>query len=243
MALKDNLVSYWKLEESNGTRVDAHGSNDLTDNNTVLFGTGINNACADFERSNGEYLSITDASQSGLDFSTAFSANLWVNYESVPSSGGQWNFISKFLSTGNQRSYLLYANESGGSILLHFYETNNGSTAIDKSVTITPSTSTWYMYTVVYDGSGGTVDFYIDGSQVGTQQTGFHSTIYNGTAPFELGDVGQFGSLGHDGLMDEVAVWGRAISSTEIAEIYNSGTGLFYDDWDVAATRRVFNIS
>jgi len=34
-SLATNLVSYWELEEASGTRVDSHGSNDLTDNNTV----------------------------------------------------------------------------------------------------------------------------------------------------------------------------------------------------------------
>ena len=37
----DSLQGFWELlEEASGTRVDAHGANDLTDNNTVLQGTG-----------------------------------------------------------------------------------------------------------------------------------------------------------------------------------------------------------
>jgi hypothetical protein len=34
-AQKTNLVSWWDFEEESGARVDSHGSNDLTDNNTV----------------------------------------------------------------------------------------------------------------------------------------------------------------------------------------------------------------
>jgi hypothetical protein len=37
---KVGLESYWNLDESSGTRVDSHGTNDLTDNNTVLSGAG-----------------------------------------------------------------------------------------------------------------------------------------------------------------------------------------------------------
>lgn len=36
-----NLVSLWPLNESGGTRRDAHGSNDLTDNNTVTGVSGV----------------------------------------------------------------------------------------------------------------------------------------------------------------------------------------------------------
>ena len=39
--LDTSLIAYWKLDEESGTRVDAQGANDLTDNNTVLFGAGI----------------------------------------------------------------------------------------------------------------------------------------------------------------------------------------------------------
>lgn len=35
------LVSFWNLEEPSGTREDSHGTNDLTDNNTVTQATGI----------------------------------------------------------------------------------------------------------------------------------------------------------------------------------------------------------
>jgi hypothetical protein len=40
-AEKVGLVSYWNLDEQSGTAYDSHGSNDLTDNNTVLYGTGL----------------------------------------------------------------------------------------------------------------------------------------------------------------------------------------------------------
>ena len=38
-----------------GTRVDSHGTNDLTDNATVLYGTGKKKRGTDFETSNSEF--------------------------------------------------------------------------------------------------------------------------------------------------------------------------------------------
>src|SRR6056300_583443 len=86
---KEDLVSFWKLDEASGTRVDAFGSNDLTDNNTVGQATSLTGVPytegADFERGNTEYLSITDASQSGLSpLSSDFSVSVWVKFESLP---------------------------------------------------------------------------------------------------------------------------------------------------------------
>ena len=36
-ALTDNLVSYWKFDESSGNTTDSVGSNNLTNNNSVGF--------------------------------------------------------------------------------------------------------------------------------------------------------------------------------------------------------------
>jgi hypothetical protein len=77
--LATGLVSYWELEEVSGTRVDSHGSNDLTDNNTVGSGTGIQGNCANLEKSNTEDLSISDASQSGLNITQDLSFSGWFN--------------------------------------------------------------------------------------------------------------------------------------------------------------------
>lgn len=82
--LSTNLVSYWELEESSGTREDSHGANDLTDNNTVLYGTGKQGNGADFEATNSEYLNV--ASSLGA-YNDTFTYSFWVNLESLPSSG------------------------------------------------------------------------------------------------------------------------------------------------------------
>ena len=226
MALKTNLISYWKLEEASGTRVDAHGSNDLTDNNTVTSATGKSGNAADFEAGNSEYLNITDASQSGLDITGDLSINLWVNFESLTTG----RMISKSdFGTADRAYSFLWVNTVTDYLRLYLYD---GVTEYEPTVAWTPSTATWYMLTVVYDASAGTQDYYVNGSQQGTQQTGAVNSIRNSTANFNIsaaqGDVNYF-----DGLIDEVAIWNKTLTTAEITEIYNAGTGLFYDDWDV----------
>ncbi len=50
-------VAHWPLDETSGTRADSVGSNDLTDNNTVLSATGMFGNAADFEATSNEWLS------------------------------------------------------------------------------------------------------------------------------------------------------------------------------------------
>lgn len=227
MALKDNLISYFKLEEASGTRDDAHGSNDLTDNNTVTQTTGKVGNAALFTAANSESLSITDAAQSGLDFTGDYSFSYWINLNSDPDSVIQ-DTITKWNDTV-QFSYIHEITATGYKV---FHR--NGATQEAAEVTQTFATSTDYHIAVVYDSTAGTFELFVNNSSIGTSAAITNSQ--DSTAIFALGarnlDAGGLRFL--DGWMDEVAIWNRKITSGEISEIYNSGTGLGYDDWDVA---------
>ena len=78
-----NLEAWWKLDEESGTRDDAHGSNDLSDNNTVGFTAGKYSNAASFILANSEYLSIGDnnsLSTGDIDFTLG----CWVEIASKP---------------------------------------------------------------------------------------------------------------------------------------------------------------
>lgn len=222
MALIDNLISYWKFDESSGNAEDAHGTNDLTNNNATAFATGKINNGADLERSSAQSFSIADASQSGLDFSDALTFSMWVKFESAL---GREYYIAKRLGAGNQRSYLWYQADANS---MNFDWQSNGTTGTGVAVSWSPSTSTWYH--IVVTKTGTSVKFYVNGSQQGTTQTGAFSTIFNGTTKFEIGQWTEDAASNRsfDGFIDEVGVWNRALDASEIAQLYNSGSGLAY---------------
>ena len=100
MGLQAGLKAYWKLDESSGTRIDSHGSNDLADNNTVGSATGKIGNAADFVEANTEFLSIAD----NADLSTGdedMSITCWVNLDDL---AGEHRILSKWTS---QVEYLL----------------------------------------------------------------------------------------------------------------------------------------
>lgn len=219
LTLTDSLVSYWTLDETSGTRVDTPGANDLTDNNTVLYGTGVISNGGDFESTQSENLSIADASQSGLDL-TVLSINAWVKFESY-SSGVQYMIASKWVHAV-QNQYMFFV-ESG---VLDFHVANACANYDYTGVTsaFVPTPGTWYMVTVTYSGSVATL--YIDGSQV--TQTTPSEAIKNCTGVFRIGSYGATAGGFFDGLIDEVGIWSRAITSTEVTSLYNSGAGFAY---------------
>lgn len=223
MALTDNLVSYWKMDEASGNRADAHGANTLTDNNTVGAATGIINNAADFELSSSESLSITDAAQSGLDIVGDMSISMWIKPESMTASHG---LVTKFQDVAGSKSYRLHCTTTTIDLTL----TANGILETAASWTFTLSAGTWYHLVLAYTASAGSADLYINNSSQGTK-TGLSTSIFNSMSVFRLGarssalDVAeQF----YDGLMDEVGIWSRVLTSGEVTSLYGGGAGLAY---------------
>lgn len=226
MALITNLVSYWKLDEASGTREDIHSTNDLTDNNTVGVATGKINDGADFEYANSEYLSITDASQSGLDGMSELSISCWFNQESVSSTYP--SIVGKWSETSNQRAYII-ANV-GGSV--YFYHSSDGGNGNLRSVNGGAiGTGSWYHVVGTFKSGTDNLKIYLNGSFV-AQDTPIGSTVYNGTAGFQIGKAdGPFAAASDqyfDGIIDEVGVWNIALTADEVTALYNSGNGLAY---------------
>lgn len=219
-SLETNLVSYWKFEETSGARVDSHGSNDLTDNNTVTSATGIIGNGADFELSNSEYLSITDASQSGLDFAGDFSISLWLKIESLAAS----YVLMKGNTSASQKWYglflevdgeLTFAVDNGTTAYLADTDAGGGNLIID----------TWYH--VVGIRSGSNISLYVN--NVLQQTTSATSDDLSNANSLYFG-ARNTGSLDRyfDGIQDEIGVWTRALSAEEVSALYNSGSGLPY---------------
>lgn len=95
----------------------------------------------------------------------------------------------------------------------------------------------WYHFAMTYNGSNYTV--FINGVK---------DWAFNITEPIAEPNGLLVGTWGDDstfpffGGSDELAVWNRTISESEISDLYNSGTGKFYDDFEAPASSSM-NIS
>lgn len=226
--LSTSLLVCYDLDETTGTRVDqTANAYDLTANNTPGYATGKEGNAVDLEHisvsnTSGSYLSRSSAAN--LETTGDLSIAFWVNFETTP---GLFWLVDKKSEAGLDYSmYAVFTNTN----TLNFRSTNGSATSNqDDSVSWSPSTSTWY-HVVVTRTSTGTLKFYVNGSQQGTDQTGYNGALSNsGSRPFHVGRYKLSGAgniRNHDGLMDIVAVWSKVLSGTEITDIYNSGTGI-----------------
>lgn len=229
--LSTNLISVWEFEEASGTRVDSHGSNDLTDNNTVGQTTGVQGNAANFVRANSEYLSISDASQSGLDFSGASSFAFWINISNAPTSGATYYVFAKTgVGAGNRGYYGVYY-ESGGNTRFQLFGSTNGTAFASADGILSLGTSTWHHVCCVFDTPNTDILVYLDGNSTPaiSQTSGLGSQWSTNGFDFKLGDHSTSTGQYLDGYLDQFCVWNKVLSTTEVADLYNSGSGIPYE--------------
>ena len=102
------------------------------------------------------------------------------------------------------------------------FETSAGT---DYTVT-SPATyndGKWHYAVATYDGSS-TVRLYIDGSSVASKTTSGALPDKAGTQPLRVGANSLSLNGFFVGAVDEVRVWNRQVSSTQVSSQYNSGT-------------------
>lgn len=220
--LSTNLVSYWDFQETSGLRYDLYGSNNLSDNNTVGTATGIISNAIDLVRTASESLYITDGSQSGLGLTGDMSMSFWMSVDTAPTN--RFNRIaSKGTSSGNYGYYVQYDSIDGEIDLI---TSADGTTTVVASWSHTP-TATGRHYVIVYDASASQSELFINGSSQGTQTSA--ASINDNTQSFIMGNFDLTNTTrGHDGKLDEFGVWDKVLTSTEVTDLYNSGSGLPY---------------
>jgi hypothetical protein len=231
-AAPTDYISCWDLEEASGTRIDANttNSNDLTDVNTVLNAASVVGNGADFERTNTETLTITDATQTGLDITGDLSFATWWTPESQPAEADADALMFKW--SASQASYgLIYANEANNSIKFYGYPT--GCAGANESVQwiLTATTGVPMHITVRHDVSGhasgnGTAELFINGASQGTRTNTAMTSFPNCTGTFSLSALGGVIQWYADGVMDVTEIYNRLLTDTEISNIYNGGSGV-----------------
>lgn len=226
MPVSTNLVAYYSLEETSGTRNDSKGTNHLTDHNNVGSAAGKVGTAADLEFSSSQYLNVsdsTDLSMGDIDFSLT----AWVNLESV---GASRVIVSKSDSGGaGNVEYMLMYNLGGDKF--QFYVSSGSGLANFTNVPATtlgsPSLATWYFIVVRHDAAADTISIQVNNGTIDSTAYTFGS--YDSGVSFAIGAWGD-GPESFDGLIDEVGVWKKVLTTDESTWLYNSGNGRSYSD-------------
>lgn len=218
MALTDDLVSFWHLDEASGTREDAHGSNHLAQSGGVGVAAGRLGSAADFDGSD-DYLEINDnASLSAGDIDLTLAC--WVYFDSV---SGVRDIAGKW-SSGGFGEYWLDL-DSSGRLRWRGGDTGGSHWSVSATTFGAVTTGTWYFVVGWHDAAANEVGISVNGTTSDTAS--WSAGAGDNERPFRVG--AQHGAANPlDGRVDAVAFWKRKLSASEITQLYNSGNGLDY---------------
>ena len=193
-------VGYWTFD-SDATDATVNGYDGTVDGATNTTGK-INNGYS-FDGTNDK-INIPAIGYTLDDFSV----NFWFNSDDISQTKVMW-------SRSADNNFTIY-NTSSTNIQVRLIGTNRAFTVP------TMSSSTWYMLTVTRQSD--TVRVYLNGTESSSE-----GQTSAGVMPNEIFYIGQYNSgFNWDGLIDEVGMWNRALSSTEVTALYNSGSGFQY---------------
>lgn len=212
-ALTDSLVSYYKLDESSGNASDSTANALTLTNTSVTYTTGKINNGATLSGAAGARLV---SSAANFDNLTEFTYATWIK-----------------ITTNRANNFVISKNDKWTRLNLSgTVEGNIATTATSPSsiTTNTLSTGTWYYIVFTYSDSGDRkIHIYIDGTEAtyATQLVGTGTLISDSASDFVVGNY-TGSTLNFAGMEDEVGIWSRALTSTEVTTLYNSGTGIQY---------------
>jgi hypothetical protein len=148
----------------------------------------------------------------------AFTIETWVKFNAV---SGSDVLVAHSESTGAVNKWIFWLHNGA----LEFHLNGSAVANITSSATFTPAIGQWHH--VALTRSGNTYKFYIDGAQHGSDRFDGNS-VPNATAPLTFGKVEALPAI--NGMLDEVQIFGRALSGPEIQSVYNASTEGFCTD-------------
>jgi hypothetical protein len=226
--LLDELIAYWPCNEGIGTTItDVHAgyTGDLSAGGASFSGSS----------KLGSYCVESDSYSDYITFGTAdmfknvydkISISYWIKVDTLPSVLTSYTYQVYITADASNSIIGIYHNTDNR---LYFYAQSYLGEAATKYAysTVLTDTTNFYMITCVAGGIGTDYKIYINGvdnTQYSTTQTGpIYPYYYNTHYLMNNGGI-----RGIDGRMDEIAFYSKALSSTDVLNLYNDNLGIAY---------------
>ncbi|MFB0554050.1 MAG: LamG domain-containing protein, partial [Phycisphaerae bacterium] len=200
------LVGYWKFDEGSGTiAYDSSGNGlDGTLNGDPQWVAGQLGGALDFD-GNGDFVEVPHSPL--LSITDEITIAAWTYMRA--NASGEMAIVSKGGWAANDLPYEL-TETPGGVIFWQFYDDGGRDTCAPDS----PPVDEWHHIAGTYDGT--IFKCYIDGELA--DEWAYAGTMPENTASVNIGQRTRGGCL-FNGIIDEVAIYNRALSEDEIPHI------------------------
>jgi hypothetical protein len=219
--LGNGLVGYWSLNEiTEGTAPGSLDFKDLSGNANHIDATGVtyaqegvlNNAI--FFDGSGDYSNV-----SGVTINSVQTVSFWATF-----SSGAWKGSQVGFGTGGSNTNDIYFWGDGSNDYFGFNTWNNDSFGISGAKSLLQDGDWHHIVAEFHDNDFASNRLWIDGAEQGLSQVFGSSNNRSLQSTFGIGHNGWHTSNQlHQGNLDEVAIWSRALTATEVQQLYRRG--------------------
>lgn len=212
MALTDNLVAYWKADESSWNYADSIWSNTGTPTGTSYVAWKINNGIS---FSWGTSF-VTLANYLWTLWDNAYTLSMWVKPTTLDTTNGD---VLLWPWDRNQQHII----SSTWKLTLTTYDWTVSNVIGNTTLT----NGNWYH--VVFQRTSGTAGkVYLNGSDDTSVTAAMRNPAWTLAQAFRLWSRQDATSANFNWLEDEIGIWSRALSWSEISQLYNWWSWLQY---------------
>lgn len=217
-------VAHYKFEDN---VIGYYSGAELTVTGTENYVTGKIGQGYDFDGSTDV---LVDDSEAVFDFDNtdAFSISTWIDTDT---DGSENVFIGKRVAGASADGYSLIK-ISTNEIWFHLNDGTNGHEAVSSSTHLASEGIIHVVGTYSGNSNQNGIKLYIDGSLDATGDADLITSILNNDKLTMGGYSGTTGN--YDGLLDDARIYDFELSSSQVTELYNGGSGTHAPlGWDV----------
>lgn len=218
-SLENGLVAYYDMNETTGESIDLvdGDNNGVVDAGVIRGAAGFIANASGFDTANTD-INYTDHADFDFETTGELTLNFWMNVTSLGSN--DW-FMYKSGAAGD-RFLQLFASDSGNGLHkldLDIYQSDD--TKIDVISPDVNLTTVWSMITIRANATD--IALFHNATQVAASS--HDGTLKDSTQNWLMGLIG---STNYEYTLDEVGIWNRNLTNTEISGLYRGGQGLGY---------------
>ena len=202
----------WSMDEGTDSMIyDATENNNDGTLHEATWTNGVSGTALDFNTN--KYVQVADSAS--LDLTNAMTISCWVKADSWASQNVYAEIVRKFVGGSSGSGYILCRENLTNRWMILVVTTDGGQLVCTPEL----SAGQWYHIAATFDGTS--LKIYRNGTLDG-QVTFAQSTILTNNEPLTIGGHGDpdYGAL--DGQIDEVKIFKRALSASEIQAEYEA---------------------
>lgn len=207
-----NLQGYWRLENANDS---GPNGNNLSNNGSPSYVAGKFSNGVDLESGSSQYL--YKSSPTGLNITGSQTWSAWIKSESLAGGPDTIASIDKLSSRGRG----LVVQSLAGDYPAFECAGLTTNTIVNSTKTIKPGI--WNHVVGIYDSASSKLKIFVNGEKTEVTASGTTSST---TANFAIGTRyvggGDTATNFFDGIIDDVAVWNRALTDAEVLSLYQT---------------------